>query len=592
MDIGAANTRWSAAFVDALARAGVRDVCVCPGSRSTPLAIALANHRAIKLWMHVDERSASFFALGMAKYAWRAVALLCTSGSAAANFFPAIVEARYARVPLIVLTADRPHELRDTGAPQTIDQMRLYGAHVKWFVEMALPEASASALRYARTIAARAAAEATASPAGPVHLNFPFREPFMPQDADNAPPAPAASDGAAHLIVDNAASAPADGAVAAIAAEIRGGARGLIVCGPNGGEDYADAVGRLGAHLGYPILADPLSGVRCGPHERRTVIGSYDAFLRVEEAVRRFTPEVVLRFGALPTSKPLVRYLEGQGSVCRQIFVDSAGWNDTALLPAHVVRADARLLCTRLLDALRPYQAPPAANKWCQEWLKIAGVTRRAIAHHLEGLETPFEGKVFAELAALMPPGAVLYAGNSMPVRDLDTFFPASATPLRFMSNRGANGIDGVVSSALGASAYTGAPLVLAIGDLSFYHDSNGLLAAKLHRLQATIVLINNDGGGIFSFLPQAEHPEHFEQLFGTPHGLDFSRFAAAYDASYTRIATWPDFRCAVGQGLQSSSVNIVEVPSERASNVRLHREVWAAVASAVRSAVLSSGQG
>ena len=198
----------------------------------------------------------------------------------------------------------------------------------------------------------------------------------------------------------------------------------------------------------------------------------------------------------------------------------------------------------------------------------------------------PFEGKVFAELAALMPPNALLFAGNSMPVRDLDAFFPGDERAIRFMANRGANGIDGVVSSALGAGAHAAGPLVLAVGDLSFYHDSNGLLAAKLHGLRATIVLLNNNGGGIFSFLPQAAYPEHFEQLFGTPHGLDFSRFAAAYGAGFTRIATWKEFRCAAGAALSSEGVQIIEVPTERASNVRLHRAVWESVAAEIGPAL------
>ncbi len=221
----------------------------------------------------------------------------------------------------------------------------------------------------------------------------------------------------------------------------------------------------------------------------------------------------------------------------------------------------------------------------------MRALTRGAIARHLEALDIPFEGKVFAELAAMLPSGALLYAGNSMPVRDLDTFFPGGGGAIRFMANRGANGIDGVLSSALGAGAYAAGPLVLAVGDLSFYHDSNGLLAAKLHRLRATIVLLNNNGGGIFSFLPQAAYPEHFEQLFGTPHGLDFSRFAAAYGAGFTRIATWNEFRCAARAALSSEGVQIIEVPTERASNVRLHREVWDSVASAIGPAAQSVRQ-
>ena len=587
MDIGVANARWCAAFVDEMAQAGVSDVCACPGSRSTPMALALANHPAIKVWMHLDERSASYFALGMAKCARRPAAVLCTSGSAAANFFPAVIEARYSRVPLLVLTADRPHELRDTGAPQTIDQLRLYGAHVKWFVEMPVPEATSSALRYARAIAGRAVAETSAIPAGPVHLNFPFREPFMPAAGDSDGAATETTERRPHIVVHDAAPAPADDAVGALASEVRSCARGLIVCGPNTGADYAGAAGMLAAQLGFPILADPLSQVRSGPHDRRHVIDSYDAFLRIDDFTRRYRPEMVLRFGALPTSKPLVRYLEGQNAKCRQIFIEPSGWNDTALMCSRVVRADPGRLCEALLRHLNERESPPpAAIQWCQEWLKVASITRDAIARHLEALEIPFEGKVFAELASLLPFGSVLYAGNSMPVRDLDTFFPGGAHPLRFMSNRGANGIDGVISSALGAAAVARAPLVLAIGDLAFYHDSNGLLASRLHGLQATIVLLNNNGGGIFSFLPQADHPDHFEQLFGTPHGLDFSRLAAVYGAGFTRIQTWKEFRCAVAHALKSPGVNIVEVPTERTSNVKLHREVWAAVASRLRAAL------
>ncbi len=588
MDVAAANARWSAAFVDELARAGVRDACACPGSRSTPLALALAQHPRIKLWMHLDERSASFFALGMAKYQRRAVALLCTSGSAAANFMPAVVEAHYARVPLLVLTADRPHELRDTGAPQTIDQLRLYGAHAKWFVEMALPEATAQALRYARAIACRAAAEALAIPAGPVHLNFPFREPFVGGGGDEQQSVADRAE-SPYLTVDSVIAAPPDAAVANLAAVVARCRRGLIVCGPNNGEDYAAAVGRLAAQLGFPVLADPLSQVRCGPHDRRMVIDSYDAFLRIDGFTRRYAPEIVLRFGALPTSKPLVRYLEGQGASCRQVFIDGGGWNDTALMPAQEIRADPGIVCERLGAALKEHRAAPEAAAWSRAWTKIGALARSAIARHLEALDIPFEGKVFTELAGLMPPGALLFAGNSMPVRDLDTFFPGGDGAVRFMANRGANGIDGVVSSALGAGSHAGGPLVLAVGDLSFYHDSNGLLAAKLHALRATIVLLNNNGGGIFSFLPQAAYPEHFEQLFGTPHGLDFSRFAAAYGAGFTRIATWNDFRCAARAALCAEGVQIIEVPTERASNVRLHREVWDSVASAVRAAVLSA---
>ncbi|MBM2848055.1 MAG: 2-succinyl-6-hydroxy-2,4-cyclohexadiene-1-carboxylic acid synthase/2-oxoglutarate decarboxylase, partial [Anaerolineales bacterium] len=299
------------AFVDELSRAGVKHVCFCPGSRSAPLAMRLADHPGFKLWQHLDERSAAFFALGIAKAQRQPVVLLCTSGTAAANFFPAVVEAHYARVPLIVLTADRPPELRDFGAPQTIDQIKMYGPYAKWFVEMALPEATADVLRYVRTVACRAVAEAAAPPAGVVHLNFPFREPLVPVPAevpfgeDEREAFEGRADGRPYTLVASGLRAAFPRGRQTLAAELLPGKRGLIIAGPQPDPDFPEAVTHLGTALGYPILADPLSGVRCSPHARDNVIDAYDAFLRDPAVVERLAPEVILRFGALPTSKPV-----------------------------------------------------------------------------------------------------------------------------------------------------------------------------------------------------------------------------------------------------------------------------------------------
>src|SRR5579875_1820761 len=494
MDTAHANASFSRAFIDELARLGVGDVCLCPGSRSTPLAVALVQHPGLRHWMHLDERAAAFFALGIAKHRRRAVAVLCTSGSAAANFLPAAVEAHYAHVPLLLLTADRPHELRDTGAPQAIDQLRLFGSHAKWFVEMLLPEESELAARYARIVAGRAVATANATPAGPVHLNFPFREPFLPAEGEAAY-APFAASGAPALEVETSPRV-ADGATLERLAEmVRRARRGLIVCGPQDDPALAPAVANLATVLQFPLLADPLSQARCGTHDRRMVIASYDALMHCAELGRRYTPDLVLRIGPLPTSKALVLFLEAQRQ-CRHVFVDgSAGWHDTGMLDATVINADPSLLCSQLSVILQGAQPAVETQRWAAAWRQADDIARQTIARRLAGIEGWFEGKVFAELAALLPENTTLFAGNSMPVRDLDGFFPALARPLRLMGNRGGNGIDGVVSSALGAA--TCGPLVLVIGDLSLYHDSTGLLAARANRINATIVLINNDGGGI-----------------------------------------------------------------------------------------------
>lgn len=594
------------ALVDELVRAGVRHFCVCPGSRSTPLALTITRHSAAKLWMHFDERSAGFFALGLAKARREPVALVCTSGTAAANFLPAVIEAFFARVPLVVLTADRPHELRGVGAPQTIDQINLFGSHVKWFIDLAEPDAAAEMVRYVRTMAGRAVATAVRGPAGPVHVNCPYREPLMPSAALAAGAPEQRGDDRPYVAVSAGLRAPDLALVVRLLADCRKVERGLIICGPQDDPLLNGPLAQLAQTLGYPILADPLSGLRCGGHDRTLVIDSYDAFLRDAAFVERFAPELVLRFGAMPVSKPLLLYLQ-RHSACRQIIVDGdAGWNEPTLLASDVVHVDGRLLCSALLEQLSHKEqgrysaqgleaesseisvssAAKNPNGWAMAWRDAAARTRAAIAEHMEALDELFEGKVFAELSALLPDNALLYTGNSMPIRDLDTFFSGGARAIRLLGNRGANGIDGVVSSALGASAAGAGPTVLVIGDLSFYHDANGLLASKLHGLNATIILLNNDGGGIFSFLPQAADPEHFETLFGTPHGLDFLPLAHMYGASYTRISRWDAFRAAVRNGLAGDGLHIVEVPTGRDRNVALHRQFWPLVSQALAPVV------
>ncbi len=574
------------AFVDELARAGVRNVCIAPGSRSTPLAMMIASHPEIKVWLNLDERSNSFFALGMAKASREPVAILCSSGTATANFFPAVAEARLGRVPLIVLTADRPPELRDVGAPQTMDQIRLYGAHPKWSVEVALPDASPDLLRYARTLAGRAAATARAEPAGPVHLNFPFREPLVPMPLDEPidlidrtdPAWNGRADGVPYVRVDSAPGVLDTAELDDLAAELSRFERGLIICGPQFDPALAEPVARLGNALGFPVLADPLSHVRCGPHPRDAVIDSYDAFLRDSQVSDRLRPDLVLRFGAMPTSKPVLLFLQ-RFPETRHVVIGE-GWEDPMLMAARMVNADPRRTCQALLQRLEKESLRD--RDWINSWLEVDRLTRAAIAQFVDDVDEPFEGRVFAELAEILPDGATLWASSSMPVRDLDTFLPGNERKLCFLSNRGANGIDGVISSALGASTVSAGPLVLTIGDIAFYHDMNGLLAAKLHGLNATIILINNDGGGIFSFLPQAAYPEHFEGLFGTPHGLDFRPAAELYGASYHLSDDWDDFRQSVTSALVASGLTIIEVRTNRERNVALHREVWKRVSAAL----------
>jgi 2-succinyl-5-enolpyruvyl-6-hydroxy-3-cyclohexene-1-carboxylate synthase len=567
--VAPADAQYAAvcAFVDALVHAGVAHACVCPGARSTPLALALAAHAGVRAWSHIDERSAAFFALGMAKTARRPVVVACTSGTAAANCFPAVVEAASARVPLIVLTADRPAELRDCGAGQTIDQLKLYGSFVRWFAEAGGPE---SGTRYFRALAARAVAAACRHPQGPVHVNFPFREPLLPNARDTGL-MPAA---VTHTRVHEGTPILTDAAVEDLSAALAAARRGLILCGPADHDAaFPAAVAALAARLAFPILADPLSQVRTGRHDTTRVVATYDALLRDDAFAAAMAPDLIVRFGAMPTSKACLQFVERQA--CRHLAIDPSGaWNDPALAATDLIRAEPVALCTVLARRL---DETPRDERWCARWLAAERQARAALAARLAAGRELHEPRVFAELAALLPDDAILYVGNSIPVRALEGFWPVGSRPIRFLCNRGANGIDGFVSSALGAAATSDTPMVAITGDLGFLHDLNGLLAVTRYGLRATIVVLNNDGGGIFSFLPQARAGAAFAEFFLTPHGLDFRAAVEMYGAGFARVASWEQFRDAVRAALGAPRTTVIEVPIDRARSVAIHHELWAA---------------
>lgn len=612
-------TAYIGTFVNELVAAGVEHIVISPGSRSTPIALMAAKHPQLKLWMNIDERSAGFFALGLAKASHTPVALLCTSGTAAANYYPAIIEAFYGRVPLIVLTADRPHELREVGAPQTIDQVKLYGDHVKWFIDMPLPEQQPMLLKYVAMTASRAVATAQLSPQGPVHLNFPFREPLLPDDAytfgeETSLTAFKRHMSRANITVHAGKRQPDDHMLCDIAALLIPQCKGLIICGPLGDQgadrDFAAAVTALASQLNYPIIADPLSQLRTGHHEQSWIIDCYDAFLRDETLASALAPDVIIRFGAMPVSKPLQLFVERQEQAMHIVVDEGAGWRDPTLLTTDMLYVDPIAFCEQLgamiarkglaekrkdqdelaltgqgewadlanradqTDRIEQVVENERLQTWGNLWRYINEATGEIIEQQVSEYDALFEGRLFIELQRLLPEDTVLFIGNSMPIRDLDTFYRKHEKRMAVLANRGVNGIDGIVSTALGVSA-TGQRTVLVCGDLTFFHDLNGLLAAKQYGLDMTIIVINNDGGGIFSFLPQAERREHFEALFGTPTGLDYEHVVHMYGGSFVRIDDWAAFRDAFKEAMQSSGLQVIEVPTERQSNVDMHRRIW-----------------
>lgn len=566
---------WAERFVESLAAHGVRDACVCSGSRSAPLALAL--HRSgIRTHVPLDERAGAFFALGMARASRRPVAIVTTSGTGAANVFPAVIEASYGRVPLIVLTADRPPELRDTGAGQTIDQVKLFGTAVRWFHEVGAPSPEPELVPYVASLAVRAVDAAWGPPAGPVHLNFAFREPLVPEpDALGPAPRRELPDEDRE---DRAARAPhpSPRSIARAAGLLRAKRRGLILCGPSDEPPaFAEAVAKLAAVTGYPVLADPASQVRYGSHDRSRVCGSYDAFLRSDAFASREAPEVLIQFGAPLTSKTFHLYASRNPSTMHVLVDETRGWRDPSRRAREIFTGDPTAFACLLADALARGADPLPG--WGERFARAEEAARRALERHRERNPGSLsEGAAMAELLDAAPDGTLLYVGNSMAIRDLDLFGPSTARRVRVLANRGANGIDGLVSSGLGAAAVSDAPTLIITGDLSFHHDLNGLAALRGGDSRVTIVIVNNDGGGIFSFLPVAKHVEPFERYFGTPHGLDFRHAGELYGVPFVRPESLEELRAEAARSLGRRESLLIEVRTDRTENVADHRSFWA----------------
>jgi 2-succinyl-5-enolpyruvyl-6-hydroxy-3-cyclohexene-1-carboxylate synthase len=530
------------AFVDELARCGLAGACTSPGSRSTPLVLTLARQPGLATWSHVDERVAGFFAVGVGKQTGRPAAVACTSGTAAAHYLPAVIEAREARVPLIVLTADRPPELREVGAGQTIDQLKLYGDAAKWFFEVGTHRATPERLRWIRQLAARAYATAVGGRPGPVHLNFPLREPLVldvplpPADDD---PLPRSRRRAAPHAID-----------------LDPGERAVIVAGRHERDDgLPAALAEAAAALGAPLLADPLSGARRGP----AAVAHYDALLRDPEFAAAHRPDTVIRVGDLPTSKPLRQWLAGLEGA-RQIAFDPEGaWQDPAGVVNEVLDADPAAWATA-------HAGPPRASAWLDAWGAADTAAADGIAEALgDGLSEPGVARALAGL----PAEVTVFTASSMPVRDVETFWPARDAPPHVLAHRGANGIDGTLAAAFGAAA-TGAHVVVHLGDVALAHDLGALLCASRLGIALTIVLVDNGGGGIFDFLPVATQRDAYEQHVATPTGLDAERVAALFGLAYEPVTELAAIREAPG--------TLLHARTDRAENVALHRRVWEAV--------------
>jgi 2-succinyl-5-enolpyruvyl-6-hydroxy-3-cyclohexene-1-carboxylate synthase len=582
------NTALASAMVEELARCGLRHAVVSPGSRSTPLALALWRHPAIEVTVLLDERSAGFFALGTALATRVPAAVLCTSGSAAANLHPAVVEADEATVPLVVLTADRPPELRGIGAGQTIDQLKLYGEAVRWFCEVGTHEANDDGLLHSRSVACRAYAAAAGDPRpGPVHLNVAWREPLapIPVEGDVTATDPLALEGRGERplnAVARARQAPEDALIEELAERIESAPRGLIVAGRQPDPRLGEPLARLAAAAGYPIVAEPTSQLRRGPHDRSLVISAYDPVARVRPGA--LEPELILRVGDLPTSKPLRQWLASIEGL-RQVVVDPAAeWREPTRRAETLLRADPRIAAERLGEQLtrrRSGAAAAAGRPFASAWVAAEEAAGEAIGRELAAVTDLSEPAVWPALGETLADGDQVLAASSMPVRDLESFLPPGPERVRFHSNRGANGIDGLVSTAAGIAAAGGTRTWAVLGDLALAHDIGGLAAAR-QAPNLRLLIVDNGGGGIFHFLPQAEHlPEaEFEALLGTPSGLDLARALELYGIS----AAIPGTTGELDEALSKDSRAII-IRTDRRANLELHHRLAEAATAALSRA-------
>ncbi|MHB1837598.1 MAG: 2-succinyl-5-enolpyruvyl-6-hydroxy-3-cyclohexene-1-carboxylic-acid synthase [Solirubrobacteraceae bacterium] len=549
------------AFCDELARCGMRHACTSPGSRNTPLVLALVREQRIRCWSQIDERCAGFFAIGAARTAGAPVAVTCTSGTAAANLAPAVIEAHHARIPLLVATADRPPELRDVGAGQAIDQLKLYGDAVKWFFEVGVDRATPDTVRWIRQLACRAYWTAASGRPGPVHLNFPLRDPLVPGDRIALEIAPGRASGrpwtSFRRAPPTAAPAPAEPLPA----------RGIMVAGRDErNPELGRAAARFAQRAGWPLFADPLSGARRGG----AAIATYDLLLRVQRLTDFLTPELVVRVGDLPTSKPLRAWLASQRDVPQIALAPEAAWHDPAAALWEVIGADP----TATLDAWAPPDADP---DWLHAWREADSAATVAVQQTLgDELSEPLVARLLGEA---LGPEETLVVASSMPIRDVELYLGTGDELPRVVANRGANGIDGTASTALGIAAVSQRPVTLLIGDVALAHDIGGLLAAKRLGLELTIVLLNNDGGGIFHFLAISGEQDAFEQHVATPHGLEFAHAAALYGFEHRHVASAAELRAALTSGGGS---RLIEVRTDRGENLDLHRRVADAAAAAV----------
>jgi len=577
------NMVWAGLLVETLVRLGLKHAVISPGSRSGPLTCAFAEHADVEKTVILDERSAAFYALGLARRSGRPAALVCTSGTAGANYYPAVIEAHYAGVPLLLLTADRPPEMRQCSSGQTIDQVGLFGRYPRWQADISPPAQDPKSLRYLRQTLVHAWSRACGAQPGPVHLNVPFRDPLAPVASAGSKP-PFSKVDFERLVAsvqpvpqEHLGPPPAERAALLEAMTAKGEA-GVIVAGPASPPDpraYAKAVGMLSRRLGWPVLAEGLGPLRNYSEELPYLVSGYDCILRNQDCATALKPHAVLSLGPPPTSKVLRTWLEEQGG---SSWILDPGSENTD--PLHRDAVPIRSRVELFAEGLQ-HHVETAASPYASRWLAWDAAVHQTFADSLLEEQGLVEGKVAWLLSRTLPAGTPLFVGNSMPVRDIEYFWEPGNRHIIPFFNRGANGIDGTLSTALGV-AHGGPPAVLLTGDLALLHDGNGFLARRYFKGSLTIIVLNNQGGGIFENLPIAGCEPPFEEYFVTPQGVDFGKLCRYQDIEYIRPGSWDDIESLLSV-LPGEGLRLVEIACDRRRDVAWRRDLFSRVSKSLQ---------
>lgn len=577
------NILWADLFVRTLVEQGVNYACVSPGSRNTPLSFAFARNKKIKTFVIVDERSSAFFASGLARKSNSPVAVVTTSGTAVAELYPAIIEAYYQRIPLIICTADRPAKLRDTGANQTINQNNIYKNHIRHFADAGLPSVSAKRIEKLKNITAEAVLISLSSNRGPVHINMPFEKPFEPDShtdtIENSLIKNLRSGG--RSVAGNTAALPGrmSKRLSTTAKMISKIEKGLIVCGLGSfDKNTSRLVIELAEQLGYAVYADGSSRLRYY-NNSKNILRNFTAFVRAGNFQRNFDPEIILQFGAAPTSNQVLEFLKK--SKAEKILVNE--WGDKAD-PSKTFKTffniNPAVFCKFVLNST---SSKKTDGSWSGSLKILDGITSHIKKKFIDGESFPFEGRIINEVLNMLPAESNLFISNSMPIRDADFFAGYTGRNINIFSNRGASGIDGIVSSAAGISAATvKTSNVLITGDLAFYHDLNGIYPLIKYGIPLTIVLINNSGGGIFEMLPVSAYGEIYKDFFTTPVNIDFEKIVKGYGGNYYNVKSWNDLKNKILNSFSSGGLNILQIKTDTAESFASRKKYWAEVKSTI----------